>query len=165
MLRVTVIMFRDMVESVMLLKEEACGQRSVRGLDRGFRRADPTQHPAATYTVRLPQALLPPPAFVLPDEPGGSALLRGAAQSGRGHEGQGPGQRLQGCSGVDRTGPPTHTHKTGDAHNGRQASSALARWIAENTGLIRRLSSWLYTLSTHMTHTNPIPTWRATQGR
>lgn len=51
--------------------------------------------PATTYTVRLPHALLPPPALVLPDEPGGGALLRGAAQP-RGQVGEGPGWRLQG---------------------------------------------------------------------
>lgn len=65
----------------MLLKEEACEGARVRGPAAPRRMRDPTPHPAATYAVRLPQALLPPPPLVLADEPGGRALLRGAAQS------------------------------------------------------------------------------------
>lgn len=67
MLSVTVMMFRDMVESVTLLKEEACKGHLVRGPGRAHRPAPPPA--AATYAVRLPQALLPPPPLVLPDEP------------------------------------------------------------------------------------------------
>lgn len=78
----------------MLLKEEACEGARMRGPAGPGRRRDPTPHPTATYAVRLPQALLPPPPLVLPDEPGGGALLRGAAQPGAqsGREG--------GCRGV-----------------------------------------------------------------
>lgn len=89
----------------MLLKEEACEGARMRGPAGPGRRRDPTPHPTATYAVRLPQALLPPPPLVLPDEPGGGALLRGAAQPGAqsGREG--------GCRGVRpaERAPPLHT--------------------------------------------------------
>ena len=97
MLSVTVMMLRDMVESVMLLKEEACRGRQVRGYE-WDPSARPSLHllsphltgshlpahtcPVCTYPVCLPQALFPPPALVFPDEPGGGALLRGATQPG-----------------------------------------------------------------------------------
>lgn len=107
MLSVTVMMLRDMVESVMLLKEEACRGRQVRGCE-WDPSARPSLHlssphltgphlpahtckihtcrahtcPVRTYPVCLPQALFPPPALVFPDEPGGGALLRGATQPG-----------------------------------------------------------------------------------
>lgn len=122
MLSVTVMMFRDMVESVMLLKEEACGGMRVRKCRGGCRRADPTQRRAATYTVCLPQALLPPPALVLPDKPGGGALLRGATQSGGGWgadmkvRGQVTGCRAE-AGGENRV--PPNTHRTGSGGHRR----------------------------------------------
>lgn len=80
------MMFRDMVESVMLLKEEACGGPPGEGLQAGAAggRAGAQTHPcaAATYAVRVPHALLPPSPLVLPDEPGRGALFGGAAQPG-----------------------------------------------------------------------------------
>lgn len=80
MLSVTVMMFRDMVESVMLLKDEAWEGRAQVRL--WWQHRPRPALPPATYAVCLPQALLPPPPLVLPDEPGGGALLSGAAQPG-----------------------------------------------------------------------------------
>lgn len=52
MLSVTVMMLRDMVESVMLLKEEACRGSQVRGCE-----WDPSAHPS--LHLSSPQLLSP----------------------------------------------------------------------------------------------------------
>lgn len=80
MLRVTVMMFSDIVESVMLLKEEACNHTH-----RTFNLSIATsKHPRASlpsghYPLQTWGALFPP-ASVAFEEPGGCALLRGTAE-------------------------------------------------------------------------------------
>lgn len=54
MLSVTVMMFRDIVESVMLLKEEACGGARVRGCRWGLPKGRP--HPAPGCHLHGPSA-------------------------------------------------------------------------------------------------------------
>lgn len=136
----------------MLLKEEAWGAGRVRLGGQHH----PARPPACTYAVRLPEALLPPPPLVLPDEPGGGALLGGAAQPGvagvgrgQGHKGQRRrGQRRRGCREVPTPGLPPRASVRGGAGGGREAG-----------GVCQNLSSQLHTSrSARVRHANPTPT-------
>lgn len=79
MLRVTVMMFSDIVESVMLLKEEACNHKRTFNSSLATSKHPRASLPSEHYPLQTRGALFPA-ASVAFEEPGGCALLRGAAE-------------------------------------------------------------------------------------
>lgn len=141
----------------MLLKDEACRAGAGEG---GAGSTGPSPLPPATHAVRLPQALLPPPPLVLPDEPGRGALLGGAAQPGVADVGAwgsgGTKVRVQrsGARGGCRGGDAAYKQASHPLH---VVEGRGRRWQVRQVVSVR-ISSWLHTpRSARVTHANPHP--------
>ena len=177
MLSVTVMMLRDMVESVTLLKDEVCsgGKGEGAGLpstthrdrpgDPLSQRLCPDFPREAPHPLQAGGPLLPPPPVPL-EEAGGAALLRGAAEpaGGGGGAGEEPARwrsrdRRDG-HGTEGTGRPAGGPGEGwEPYLLKVSSSSESPRLVLSSSLVRRVEELSYPARWRSSREGPLGLW------